>query len=388
MRVCLITPYDLSREGGVNRHARSLARALSELGHEARVLGPASGEVPEGCDALRGVVPVPWNGSVARIGLLVAPRRVREYLDAHRFDVVHVHEPIVPGPGRHALRLAAAPVVATFHANAERELPAHRLLRYFASARLGRIARGIAVSRQAKRFARTIYRGHTAVIPNGVDLARFHPAARTAARDLDPGRPVELLFVGRFGEPRKGLVVLVEALRLLRASGRTATLTVVGDGPADRWEEAARRLGIRLEGRLDDAALAARLASADVFCAPSTRGESFGMVLVEAMAAGCPVVASDIPGYAEAARGAAALFRAGDAAALAETLWRVGRDPVQRARLSERGRARAETLSWSRVASRVLRIYAQAAAPASEVMQYEDPAADFSSASQRALRSE
>ncbi|HUL58983.1 MAG TPA: glycosyltransferase family 4 protein [Anaeromyxobacteraceae bacterium] len=361
MRVCVITPYDLSHEGGVNRHVRSLARALGALGHEARVLGPASGPVPEGCDGLRGVVPVPANGSVARIGLLVPPRRVRDYLDAHAFDVVHVHEPIVPGPGRHTLRLATCPVVATFHANAEHELPLLRLVRFFASAGLGRVDRAIAVSRQAKRFSRTIYRGHTAVIPNGVDLARFHPAAREPGAD-HPARPVEVLFVGRFGEPRKGLAVLVEAVRLLRASGRAAAVRVVGAGPAERFAEASQQLGVRFEGRLDDAALAHLLARADVLCAPSTGGESFGMVLVEAMAAGCPVVASDIPGYAEAARGAAVLSRAGDPAALAETLWRVGGDAALRRRLSERGRARAETLGWAHVAARVLRIYAQAGA--------------------------
>lgn len=363
MRVCIVTPYDLSHEGGVNRHARSLARALGALGHDARVLGPASGDVPEGCDGVRGVVPLRANGSVARIGLLVPARRVREYLARHRFDVLHVHEPIVPGPGRHALRLAGVPVVATFHASAERELPLQRVLRYFASAGLGRIDRAIAVSQQAKRFSRTIFRGRTAVIPNGVDLSRFHPAARRG-RSEDAGRPPAVLFVGRFGEPRKGFAVLVEAVRLLRAAGRPVDLTVVGDGPADRYAEAALRLGIRFEGRLSDEALAERFAAADVFCAPSIGGESFGMVLVEAMAAGCPVVASDLPGYVEAARGAAVLARAGDPRALAEALWRVGRDAPLQARLSARGRTRAEALGWSHVAARVLRIYAQAGAVA------------------------
>ncbi len=363
MRVCVITPYDLSRDGGVNRHATSLARALGALGHEARVLGPASGAVPEGCDGLRGVVAMPANGSVARIGLLVARRRVREYLDHHRFDVLHVHEPIVPGPGRHALGRVDVPVVATFHANAERELPLQRLLRWFASARLRRIDRAIAVSREAKRFSRTIYRGRTAVIPNGVDLSRFHPAARRGPASAIGAREPEVLFVGRFGEPRKGFAVLVEAVRLLRGSGRPVALTVVGSGPEERHAADARRLGIRFAGRLPDEALAARFAEADVFCAPSLGGESFGMVLVEAMAAGCPVVASDIPGYAEAARGAAALCPPGDARALAEALGRVVADPALRARLAARGRARAETLCWSHVAARVLRIYAQAGAP-------------------------
>src|SRR5512138_1407734 len=119
MRVCIVTPYDLSHEGGVNRHVRSLAGALTALGHTADVVGPASGAVPEGCRALCRAFPMPANGSVARIGLLASPRATREHLLAGAYDVVHVHEPIVPGPGRHALRFSRVPVVATFHANAE-----------------------------------------------------------------------------------------------------------------------------------------------------------------------------------------------------------------------------------------------------------------------------
>jgi phosphatidylinositol alpha-mannosyltransferase len=363
MRVAIFTPYDLSRDGGVNRHVRSLGGALEALGHAVRIAGPASGEVPDGCHGFRGVVPVPANGSIARVGLLVPPGPVAGFLRGGDFDLVHVHEPIVPGPGRHAIRLARAPVVATFHANAEHELPLQRLLRFFASAFLGRIERGIAVSHQAKRFSRTIYRGRTAVIPNGVDLSRFHPAARRPSPELPGVRPLQILFVGRFGEQRKGFGVLIDAVARLRESGRPAELVVVGEGPRERFAARAAGLLVRFEGRLPDEALAARFASADVFCAPSLGGESFGMVLVEAMAAGCPVVASDIPGYAEAARGAALLSPAGDAGQLADALWRVGRDAPLRARLTERGRARAETLSWSHVAAHVARIYVAAGAP-------------------------
>jgi len=360
MRICVITPYDLSHEGGVSRHVQSLARALGGLGHEARVVGPASGAVPDGCDGLRGVVPFRANGSVARIGLLVPPRATRAYLAAHRFDLVHVHEPIVPGPGRHALRFGhEVPIVATFHANAEHELGLQKVLRRFASAGLARIAFGIAVSREAKRFSRTIYRGRTAVIPNGVDLSRFTGGAALAPPPR-VDRQLRVLFVGRFGEPRKGLTVLLDAVALLRAQGRGVTADVVGQGPEERFAGRAARLGVRLLGRVSDGELAACYRASDVFCAPSLGGESFGMVLVEAMAAGCPVVASDIPGYAEAARGAALLARAGDPGALAVALWRVGQDRELRARLVARGRARADALCWSRVAARVLHIYAAA----------------------------
>lgn len=373
MRVCIVNPYDLSHEGGVNRHVQSLAGALSGLGVEARVVGPASGAVPAGCEGLGGVLPVRANGSVARIGLLVSPRAMRDHLAANRYDLVHVHEPIVPGPGRHALRFARVPVVATFHCNAEHELGLQKMLRRVASGGLSRIAHGIAVSRQAKRFSRTIYRGRTAVIPNGVDLSRF--AGLTGDHVPRGEGPLRVLFVGRFGEPRKGLSVLLDAVARLRAQDFPVAVDVVGAGPTERFAARGERLGVRFLGRLSDAELAARYRESDVFCAPSLGGESFGMVLVEAMAAGCPVVASDIPGYAEAARGAALLATPGDAGALAVGLRRVGEDALLRERLAARGRARAAALCWSRVAARVLHIYRAALAGVSRLEVAAEPLA-------------
>jgi phosphatidylinositol alpha-mannosyltransferase len=357
VRVCLVTPYDLSHDGGVNRHVRSLARELSGLGHSARVVGPASGEVPEGCDGLQGVVPVRANGSVARIGLLVPTRHTRDYLGRGGFDLVHVHEPIVPGPGRHALRWARVPVVATFHASAEHELTLQTALRAVASTGLRRITFAIAVSREAKRFSRAIYRGRTAVIPNGVDLSRFTRGGVPGPPVAHPHHRLRVLFVGRFAEPRKGFSVLLEAAALLEQQGRPVEVHVVGVGPVERYLRRAERLGVVFHGRVSDRELAAEYREADVFCAPSLGGESFGMVLVEAMAAGCPVVASDIPGYAEAARGAALLTPVGDPGALAVALWRAGQDAQLRARLAARGVARADALCWGRVAARVAHIY-------------------------------
>lgn len=362
MRVCIVSPYDLSCDGGVNRHAVSLARALAALGHVVRVAGPASGPVPEGCDALGGAVAVPANGSIARVGLLVPPGTTRDYLAAGAFDLVHVHEPIVPGPGRHALRFARVPVVATFHCAAEREQLLQRALRRAVSASLGRIDFGIAVSRPAKRFARTIYRGPTAVVPNGVDLARFTPepgGSRPPAR----GGPLRVLFVGRFGEPRKGFHVLLAAAALLRRRGLEVEVRVAGAGPAARFAGRGGPAQAAFLGCIGDADLAAEYRRADVFCAPSLGREGFGLVLLEAMASGCPAVASDIPGYAEAARGAALLVRPGDPAELAAALARAAEDGVLRARLAAAGRARAEALSWSRVAARVLHVYRAAGAP-------------------------
>lgn len=357
MRVCIITPYDLSHDGGVNRHALGLAAALRALGHEVRVLGPASGAAPDACEVVGRAVPVRANGSVARIGLFAQAAATRDRIRGGAFDVVHVHEPLVPGPARHALRHARVPVVATFHANDDRELPLVRALRGAAARPLARINFGIAVSRPAKAFSRAVYRGRTAVVPSGVDLVRF---AAPAVAPRRPG-PLRVLFVGRFGEARKGFPLLLDALALLRAAGSDVSVEVVGTGPAD-GEARARRLGVRFHGRLDDAELAARYRGADVFCAPSLGRESFGMVLLEAMAAGCPVVASALPGYAEATDGAALLVPPGDAAALAAALLQVGRDGSLRADLVRRGHARAAALSWSRIAARVLQVYRRAGA--------------------------
>ena len=365
MKVAVVSPYDLSHEGGVGRHVRALARALAAEGHQAWVLGPASGAVPEGCHGVRGVVPIRANGSVARIGLLSDARATSRWLESRGVDLVHVHEPLVPGPGRHAIAWAVRhrrPVVATFHANAERELPVQTLLRRVVAAGMGRIDYGIAVSRQAKAFSRAVYRGRTAVIPNGVDLEAFTAALAGAPRPTGHHRVPRVLFVGRFGEARKGFEVLLAAAEALSAARRAVEVLVVGGGPETRFAPRAARAGVTFAGRLGDQALAVAYRDADVFCAPSLGGESFGMVMVEAMAAGCPVVASDIPGYAEAARGAAVLVAPGDAAALAEALWRMATDGAARERYRTRGQARAATLGWSRVASHVARIYDYAAA--------------------------
>lgn len=362
MKVGIFTPYDLSHEGGVNRHARALARALERRGHVARVVGPASGRVPEGCEGIRGVVPIRANGSVARIGLFASRRAVARILAREAFDLLHVHEPLVPGPARLALRLAEVPVVATFHASSEREVPLQALARRLGSLGFSKLAHGIAVSRQAKRFSRAVYRGRTAVIPNGVDLAHYAAAIRPVRPAAPAGVPLKVLFVGRFGEKRKGLPVLLDAAARLVAAGRSVEVTVAGTGPEARFEAAARRANARFLRDAGQGEILAALAECDLFCAPSLFGESFGMVVVEAMAAGRPVVASDLPGYAEAARGAAVLVPPGDGAALAEALWRVGQDGPLRARLAERGVARARSLDWSHVGDHVLRIYGRALA--------------------------
>jgi|HubBroStandDraft_6_1064221.scaffolds.fasta_scaffold177097_2 phosphatidylinositol alpha-mannosyltransferase len=366
MRICLVTPYDLTHDGGVNTHLRSLATMLREAGHHVAILGPASGMVPLGCDALPGTVPIPANGSVARIGLLVSHSAVALYLERGRFDLVHVHEPYVPGTGSLAIRCAKVPVVATFHAYAEREHLFSRVARHAMAWHLGRLKHAIAASTAAADYAQVIYDGPIEIIPNGIDTAMFAPpcTSHTSSHDSRGSiDPIRLLFVGRYDEPRKGLTYLLDAAGRMRMGGHNVVIRVAGSGTPKGVAALASQAGAQFLGRLDDAELAAAYRDCDIFCAPSIYGESFGLVLLEAMACGRPVVASDIRGYREAAAGAAILVPPADAAALARALARVADDTTLRGRLVERGLRRATELDWRHIVQRVISVYRSALSP-------------------------
>ena len=367
MRICLVTPYDLSHDGGVNRHVITLAQALRRLGHHVRVLGPASGETPPRCDGIPGVVPVRGNGSRARVGLLSSKRAVRRYLENGCFDLVHVHEPWVPGPARYAVQCAQIPLVATFHTFAESEPRMASFARRMLARPLHRLSLGIAVSNPAADYARRIFDGPIRILPNGIDPTAFAEPHATHGVDgagpcpRAPG-PLRLLFVGRFDEPRKGLRHLLAAAALLRERGRDFELRVVGPGDPLAFGELTRRSGATFVGRVDDHELAAMYHWCDLFCAPSTHGESFGVVLIEAMASGRPVVASDIPGYRDATAGAAILVPPGDPAALADAIASTADDEWLRHAVVGRGWHRAHQLAWSRVALSLNELYEDVAA--------------------------
>lgn len=373
MRICLVTPYDLACDGGVNRHVVALSHALRRLGHEVQVLGPTSGLTPPQCDGLPGVVGVSANGSIARVGLFVSRRAVRRYLDDGCFDVVHVHEPWVPGITRHTVDVVSAPLVGTFHAYAEHEPLATRILRWALARPLRRLRCAIAVSAAAAEFARDVFRGPVQLVPNGIDgasFARTSPPvpAPTPVGDGDAddrsltttgaaSEPLRLLFVGRYDEPRKGLRFLLAAAALIRARGREVDVQIVGHGDPAPLAALARQAGGRFLGRLSDGALAEAYHRCDVFCAPSTHGESFGLVLIEAMACGRPVVASDIRGYREASAGAALLVPPADPAALAHAILRAADDTRLRSHLVASGNQRARQLAWSRLALEIGALY-------------------------------
>lgn len=364
MRIGIVCPYSLDVAGGVQRHVLDLAAALRALGHTVEVLAPTTGTAPEFVTPAGRAVGVPYNGSVARVAFGPLTRhRTRRWLAAHDFDVLHVHEPTTPSVSALALLDARGPVVATFHTSTERS----RVLAAFgpvARPLLERVTARIAVSATARRVQVEHLGGDATEIPNGVDVARF---AHGPALDLPPA--VRVGYVGRFDEPRKGMPVLLAALRRVVAERPDVRLLVVGRGDGDRLRRAA---GPGLAGRIDllgpvdEATKAAALRSVAVFCAPHRGGESFGMVLTEAMAAGAPVLAADLESFRAVLDDgrAGALFPPGDDAALAAALTRLLDDETARARLAAAGRERAQRYDWPVVASDVLRVYRAAIAGA------------------------
>lgn len=327
MRVALLCPYSLSRPGGVQGQVVGLAAALNALGHEAVVLGPSDGPLqmaglaPGGFVALGRSLGLRANGSVAPVALGpgAAVRAVRA-VRGGRFDVLHLHEPLAPGPGYACLFRCDLPMVGTFHRAGSSF--AYRLFGPLVRAAARRLTARCAVSTEAEATAQSAVGGTYDIIGNGVDLDRFasaHPWPTTGPT---------VLFVGRH-EERKGLGVLLEAFTRLDP-GTDLTVWVAGDGP--ETQRLARlhppRHRLLWLGRVDDDELASRLAGAHALCAPSLGGESFGVVLVEAMAARTAVVASDLPGYAEVVGDHGVLVAPGDAGALARALTAVATDAV------------------------------------------------------------
>ena len=356
VRIGLICPYSLTLPGGVQGQVLALARALRASGHPTRVLGPCDGPPPDaGVTPLGNSLPTAANGSVAPIAPDVpcALRTIRALRD-EEFDVVHLHEPLAPGPTVTALFLASIPMAGTFHAAGGSR--AYDLLNAPVRWLRQRLDVAFAVSEDAAAMAGGALGGEYEVLFNGIETDRC------AGADPWPTEGPTILFVGRH-EPRKGLAVLLEAHQQLPGDVR---LWVAGDGP--ETEELQHRAAgddrIEWLGRIDEDEKLSRMRGADVFCAPSLRGESFGIVLLEAMAAGTPVVAGDNAGYARVARqgSEAVLVPPGDAPALAVALGKVLSDPGLCGDLVANGLARAEEFSMQRLAGRYLEAYRSIAA--------------------------
>lgn len=352
MRIGMVCPYSFDRPGGVQAHVLDLARVLRARGHEVRVLGPASAStaLPEWVTRGGPAVPVRYNGSVARVAFGPQVRRTtRAFLAEGSFDVLHVHEPNSPSYSMVATALANVPVVATYHTSATHSYALRAALPLL-RANLEKIHAGIAVSELARRWQVEQVGTDPIVIPNGVDTVQFWRARVRRS----PGAPVEIVFLGRLDEPRKGFDIFLRAVQLLDADVR---VTVIGSGHHRTTPE-----GVDVVGAVSDEEKARILGRADIYVAPNTAGESFGIVLVEAMAAGCAVVASDLEAFArvcdaDAAEPAGALVPVGDHVALAHTLRRLVADAKAREALVSRGSARALEFDWGRVADQIVTVY-------------------------------
>lgn len=353
LRIGMVSPYSLTIPGGVQQQVLGLARSLRALGHEVRVLGPCDGPPPDPfVTPLGNSLPTSVNGSVAPLApdASAALRTIRA-LNDEAFDVLHVHEPLVPGPSLTSLLVKMAPVVATFHSAGESG--AYRTFARQLKWAATRIDIRVAVSKDAVELAHRYIGGEYEVLFNGIELGHF-------SQPVPMQRENAIFFIGRH-EPRKGLSVLLEAMSHLPADVR---LWVASDGPetADLQRRFASDSRIEWLGRIDDSEKYNRLQRASLFCAPSLRGESFGVVLLEAMAAGTPVVASDIDGYRNVATNeeTAILVEPGDSSALAAAMARVIADPRLSQSLVKAGLAHAQGFSMDALAVKYVEMYERA----------------------------
>jgi phosphatidylinositol alpha-mannosyltransferase len=361
MRIGIACPYSWDVPGGVQAHIRDLAEALIDFGHEVSVITPADEDkpLPDYVVPTGKAVPVPYNGSVARVSFgPLSVNRVRRWLRDGDFDVLHVHEPTVPSLPLLACWVASGPIVATVHT----AMPRSRILlatQPVLRTALEKIDGRIAVSEAARSTFVEHLGGDAVLIPNGVATRRYR-----RARPIDgwPGNGGAIGFLGRMDESRKGLAVLLHAFESLAPDRPDLRLLIAGPGDADEQRHklpASLRERAIFLGEVSEEDKVRVLHSVDVFCSPNTGGESFGIVTAEAMAAGVPIVASDIPAFRQVLRDGRAgeLFAVGDPADLARATARLLDDPKRRAGLSAAALDAVADYDWGVVARNVLSVY-------------------------------
>jgi phosphatidylinositol alpha-mannosyltransferase len=386
LKVGLVSPYDFSSPGGVRDHVRFLADALQVLGHETRIFAPSSRKEVDtnGSDFYRigSPIAIPANASVARISLSFhLANRVAAIVERERFDVLHFHEPLMPALPMTMLRMSPAANVGTFHAFSRSNV-GYYYGRPLLQPYLAHLHRGIAVSEPARAFFNKYFpQFPLRVVPNGVNIEVYRPGL-SPIRHLRDER-VNVLFVGRL-EKRKGLSDLLRGYEFLRARVQNTRLIIVGDGPlrgrVESFISKHRLKDVVTSGYVPDSVLPRYYSSADIFCAPATGRESFGIVLLEAMAAGLPVVATEVPGYMSVVEpGVDSLtVQPKGWAELGAALVILARDAELRRRMGAAGHAKAQRYSWDSVAKQVIEVYqdarqaARIPAPNVEVMHVHD----------------
>lgn len=368
MRIGLVCPYSLDIPGGVQSHVKDLAEALIGLGHVVSVLAPSEEEngLPTYVVATGRAIPVPYNGSVARLsfGPLVAGK-VRRWLRDGQFDVIHLHEPTTPSLSLLALWYAECPVVATFH-TAQIRSRAMSASASILRPSLEKVTARIAVSEFARDTLVQHVGGEPVVIPNGLYVDRFVAAV---ARPEWRGDDGTLAFVGRLDEPRKGFPLMLSAFSRIASERPGVRLLVVGGGDLDKARESlapAVRDQVTFLGRASDEDKSSALKSADIYVAPNTGGESFGIVLVEGMAAGATVMASTIPAFRRVLGDGryGVLFRSGDEADLADKALALLDDPARRESLNHESALAVRRYDWKSIAGRILHVYETVTVPA------------------------
>ena len=368
MKIALVSPYDFPFPGGVTQHIFYLDKHFRELGHQVKIIAPCGGESPEKLAdnvsvTTTRVVSIPFGGSKARIPYSPAVYwRVKRALQEEDLDIVHAHEPMTLPVPVVALRHSQAVNVGTFHSYRDRHLIYQYCRRVFQPF-FDKLDGKIAVSEAARDTVARYFSGEYVIIPNGIDANRFGGDHVLPLEQYSDGR-LNILFVGRL-EPRKGFRYLLQAFPYVKEEFPQARLIVVG---AYRKKDMARHLryarehhltGVKFVGNVSDEDLPRYYRSCHVFCAPSTGFESFGIVLLEAMAAGKPAVASDIPGYRDLLEDGreGLLVERKNERALAKAITRVLRDPGLQEKMGAEGRIKARQYSWREVAERILDYY-------------------------------
>jgi len=367
MKIALVCPYDFAYPGGVVNHVTALEKQLSLMGHDVRVIAPASHDI--GLFNGRFIrigrpSPLPTSGTVVRISIsLRLAGQIKETLAREKFDIIHLHEPFMIMLCSAMLRFSKTVNVGTFHAAGGR--PGYNLgwpvSRIVLRRRARKLAGRIAVSETALKYAGKYVKGPYAVIPNGIELGHFSPGV-APIETLRDGK-LNILFVGRL-EARKGLEYLIKAFATVKESCPEARLVIVGPGTRlrQRYEAMVSKLGLDdvvFVGPVSHDELPRYYQTADVFCAPATGGESFGIVLLEAMALGKPIVASGIEGYASVMTDGqeGILVRPRDIRELSQALLRLLGDEALRRQMGSRGSVTVQRYSWAVVAEKVAAYY-------------------------------
>jgi phosphatidylinositol alpha-mannosyltransferase len=366
VKIALVSPYDTGHPGGVYEHIAHLHGEFAQAGHDVSILAPRGRkgglEVRDGFYGIGRTVPIPANGSTVRVTFDVTLyNAVKTLLRRERFDVIHLHEPLIPVLPYLVLLNSRSVNVGTFHAY-RASSPWYTAFKPYMTFMMSRLDARIAVSEPARDFVSGYFQGPYHIIPNGIDVHRFENVEPFSwAGDGTP----RILFVGRYNEPRKGFKYLLRAMPYVHQQFPEARLVVVGGGRREKFEGVMERYRVQnvdFVGLASPESLPRYYASCDLFCAPSIAGESFGIVLLEAMASGRPVVAGDIPGYRSVMTNQreGLLVQPRDQHALALALVRVLADTSLRTQLGEAGQATASQYDWPRIAARVLSVYDQA----------------------------